>query len=75
MAEISYVKGYARSQQASPMKPRRWFLAPDLIQWRYMVACGNRFGPFFLFREALDCTQVGISPSARVILRTYPHDQ
>lgn len=31
------------------MKPRRWFLTPQLIQWRYMVACGNFTRPFVFF--------------------------
>lgn len=31
------------------MLNRRWFLTPKLIQWRYMVACGDYAGPFFSF--------------------------
>ena len=33
------------------MKPRRWFSGPVLNQWRYMTACGQVDGPFFLFPE------------------------
>lgn len=29
------------------MKPRRWFLTPQLVQWRYMTACGSYAAPFF----------------------------
>lgn len=28
------------------MKPRRWFVTPELTQWRHMVACGDYAGPF-----------------------------
>jgi len=31
------------------VKPRRWFVTARLIQWRYMVECGDYFGPFFMF--------------------------
>src|ERR1035441_2229763 len=34
---------------ARVLKPRRWFLTPELIQWSYMVACGQYAGPFFSF--------------------------
>lgn len=31
------------------MKPRRWFLTPELILWRYLVACRKASGPLFLY--------------------------
>lgn len=31
------------------MKSRRWFVTPELILWRYMVASGQYTGPFFTF--------------------------
>jgi hypothetical protein len=33
------------------MKPRRWFVTPELVQWRYMTACGDYAGPFFNFPD------------------------
>ena len=27
----------------------RWWVISDLIQWRYMVECGQYNDPFFLF--------------------------
>lgn len=27
----------------------RWWVTPDLIQWRYMVECGDYFYPFWRF--------------------------
>ena len=40
-------------------KRRRWFVTPELTQWRQMVATGQYFGPFFSFpyepaRQLLD---------------------
>ncbi len=29
------------------MKPRRWFITPELTQWRYMCECGDYYEPFF----------------------------
>jgi hypothetical protein len=31
------------------MKPRRWYVTPELTQWRYMTACGEYAGPLFSF--------------------------
>lgn len=31
------------------MKSRRWFVTPELLQWRYMVATGYYQGHFFDF--------------------------
>jgi hypothetical protein len=33
------------------MKPRRWFVTPELTQWKYMTACGDYAGPFFSFHQ------------------------
>ncbi len=40
---------YTHMSVGTPLKPRRWFLTPELIQWRYMVECGDYAGPFFSF--------------------------
>lgn len=31
------------------MKPRRWFVNADLLQWKMMTALGDYSQPFFLF--------------------------
>lgn len=34
------------------MKPRRWFMTPDLSAWRYRRALGELYAPFFWFPRA-----------------------
>lgn len=31
------------------MKPRRWFSTPTLIQWKYMIECGDYEGHLWEF--------------------------
>ena len=40
------------------MKPRRWFVTPELLEWKQMAAAGNYAGPFFSF----PCHPSGIDP-------------
>jgi len=38
-----------RDPRAPGPQPRRWFVTPELLEWKQQVACGDYAGPFFTF--------------------------